>query len=64
MKAQELRDKDVTELQGELKKHIEEGFKLKMQHGSGQLTQHHRIKNNRRMIARIKTILTQKRSVQ
>lgn len=64
MKAQELRQKDEAELQAELKKAAEEGVRLKMQHGSGQLTQHNRLKENRHLIARIKTIMTEKRSSQ
>lgn len=60
MKAHELRQKQVSELNEELKKLVQENFKLKMRHGSGQLAQHHSLKDNRHAIARVKTILHEK----
>lgn len=62
MTAQELRSKDMNELQSELNSLLDEGFKLKMQFGSGQLTKHHLLSQNQRAIARVKTIMTEKRS--
>lgn len=60
MKAQELREKSVEDLNGELIKQLEEQFKLRMQASTGQLNQSHLLKEVRRNIARIKTVLNQK----
>lgn len=60
MKAQELRQKNVAELNDELKNLVQESFKLKMKHGSGQLAQHHSLRENRRSIARVKTLIHEK----
>ena len=60
MKTQELRDKSVEELNGELLTQLESQFKLRMQASTGQLTQTHLLKQARRDIARIKTVLKQK----
>ncbi|NIB44493.1 50S ribosomal protein L29 [Pseudomaricurvus alkylphenolicus] len=60
MKAQELREKSVEELNAELLKQLEEQFKLRMQASTGQLNQTHLLKQTRRDIARIKTVLNQK----
>jgi len=60
MNAQELREKSVEELNAELLKQLEEQFKMRMQASTGQLNQTHLLKQTRRDIARIKTVLTQK----
>ncbi|WP_439135122.1 50S ribosomal protein L29 [Pseudomaricurvus sp.] len=60
MKAQELREKSVEELNAELLKQLEDQFKLRMQASTGQLNQTHLLKQTRREIARIKTVLNQK----
>jgi large subunit ribosomal protein L29 len=60
MKAGELKVKSVDELNGELVSLLREGFNLRMQKATGQLTQTHHIRENRRNVARIKTILRQK----
>lgn len=60
MKGQELREKSVEELNAELLKQLEQQFKLRMQASTGQLNQSHLLKQVRRDIARIKTVLTQK----
>jgi large subunit ribosomal protein L29 len=60
MKAQELRDKSPDDLSAELQKALAEQFKLRVQLATGQLTQLHLLKQTRRQIARIKTVLTQK----
>jgi large subunit ribosomal protein L29 len=60
MKATELREKSVEELNAELLKQLEGQFKLRMQASTGQLNQTHLIKQTRRDIARIKTVLNQK----
>lgn len=60
MKAQELNEKTVEELNAELLKQLEAQFKLRMQKSTGQLNQTHLLKQARRDIARIKTVLAQK----
>ena len=60
MKASELKDKSVEELNTELKGLLREQFNLRMQKGTGQLSQPHRVSQVRRDIARIKTVLNQK----
>jgi large subunit ribosomal protein L29 len=60
MKAQELREKTVEELNSELLAQLQEQFKLRMQASTGQLTQTHLVKQVRRNIARIKTLLAEK----
>ncbi len=60
MNAQELREKTVTEL-NEIETQLrEELFRLRMQHYSGQLQQVSDLRQKRRDIARVKTILTEK----
>jgi large subunit ribosomal protein L29 len=60
MKASELREKSVEELNTELTETLEEQFKLRMQASSGQEVQTHLFKQARRNVARIKTILKEK----
>jgi len=60
MKAQELREKTVEELNGELLSQLQEQFKLRMQASTGQLQQTHLVRQVRRDIARIKTVLAEK----
>jgi large subunit ribosomal protein L29 len=60
MKTQELRDKSVDELNAEVQKALAAQFKLRVQKATGQLTQTHLLKQSRRDIARIKTVLAQK----
>jgi large subunit ribosomal protein L29 len=60
MKAKDLREKSLEELQSTLSQEQEAQFKLRMQQATGQLTQTHEVKKTRRNIARIKTVLTQK----
>ncbi len=60
MKASELRDKSVEELNAELLGLLREQFNLRMQHATGQLNQTHQLKQVRRNIARVKTIITSK----
>ncbi|PID48833.1 MAG: 50S ribosomal protein L29 [Proteobacteria bacterium] len=61
MKATELREKSVDELKAELTENLKEQFKLRMQQGAGQLTRSSEVKRVRKNIARIKTILTEKK---
>ena len=60
MKASELKQKDVEALQQELHGLLREQFNLRMQRGTGQLSQPHRMKVVRRDIARVKTVLNEK----
>ena len=60
MIANELREKSAEELNNELTELLREGFNLRMQHSTGQLGQTSQIKKNRRDIARVRTILTEK----
>ncbi|MCI1900649.1 MAG: 50S ribosomal protein L29 [Enterobacter sp.] len=60
MKANELREKSVEELNAELLNLLREQFNLRMQAASGQLQQTHLQKQVRRNVARVKTLLTQK----
>ncbi|MGD8783543.1 MAG: 50S ribosomal protein L29 [Thioalkalispiraceae bacterium] len=60
MKASEMREKNVDELNKELMALLEEQFKLRMQKGTGQLARPHQMKDVRRNIARVKTILREK----
>jgi large subunit ribosomal protein L29 len=60
MKVSEMKEKSVDELNDELLILKREQFTLRMQKGSGQLEKNHRLKEVRRDVARVKTILTQK----
>ncbi|GAA5111633.1 LSU ribosomal protein L29P [Orbus hercynius] len=60
MKAKELREKSVEELNTELLNLLREQFNLRMQLAGGQLQQTHLVKQVRRDIARVKTLLTEK----
>jgi large subunit ribosomal protein L29 len=60
MKAKDLREKSVEELQATLGEEQEAQFKLRMQQATGQLTETHKVKDTRRNIARLKTVITQK----
>ena len=60
MKASELKSKSVEELNAELLGLLREQFNMRMQAATGQLAQTHLMKQVRRNIARVKTILTEK----
>jgi len=60
MKAKDLREKTSEELQAALTDEQQAQFKLRMQQATGQLGETHQVKQTRRNIARIKTVLTQK----
>ena len=57
MKASDLRAKNADELQAEILRLQKEHFALRMQRASGQLGQSHLLKEVRRDIARVKTIM-------
>ena len=60
MKATELKEKSVEELNAELINLLREQFNLRMQHSTGQLEKTDQLRTVRRNIARVKTILTEK----
>ncbi len=60
MKASELREKSVDELQSQLQDLYKDQFNTRMQLGAGQLAQVHLVGELRRDIARVKTIITEK----
>jgi len=61
MKAKELRIKDDATLQNELVQMLRERFNFRMQQGTKQLKTSHRLKEVNRDIARIKTILNERK---
>jgi large subunit ribosomal protein L29 len=62
MNVNEMKGKTVVELNDELKGLLQEQFNLRMQKGTGQMTNVNELRRVRRDIARIKTIMTQKSS--
>ena len=62
MNASELKDKTLSDLRGELEELLKEQFNLRMEHGTGQLTQTHKLRTVRRDIARVRTIIGQKQA--
>ena len=60
MKANELKEKSIEELNTELLNLLREQFNLRMQLNTGQLETPHQVKLVRRDIARVKTVLNQK----
>jgi large subunit ribosomal protein L29 len=60
MNASELREKSVDELNTELLELRKEQFNLRMQKATGQSSESHTLKNVRRDIARVKTVIKQK----
>ena len=62
MNAAELRDKQTEELFEELLKLRKEQFGLRMQDASGQLGQYHLLKQVKKDIARVKTVIVEKQS--
>lgn len=59
MKASDLRKKTAAQLNEELLGLYREQFNLRMQKGTGQLSQSSQIRNVRRDIARVKTLLNE-----
>lgn len=60
MNTKELREKSTDELNAHMLDLLKEQFNLRMQKGSGQLAKNHLVKQTRRSIARVKTILNEK----
>lgn len=61
MKALALREQSAEALQAQLLELLREQFNLRMQKASGQMKQLNRLREARRDVARIKTVLTQKK---
>lgn len=59
MKANEIRGKSEQELKDMLVDLRKAQFELRMQLGTGQLTEPHKLRQVRRDIARVKTVLNQ-----
>jgi large subunit ribosomal protein L29 len=60
MKAREMRDLSVDELQSKEKELLEEEFNLRFKHATGQLEKTDRLRKLRKDVARVKTILREK----
>jgi large subunit ribosomal protein L29 len=60
MKATELRDKSIEELQQSLVALLKDQFSYRMQQSTGQLTQSHLLKAVAKDIARVRTVQTEK----
>jgi len=61
MKATELRTKDVAALEKEVSELLKAHFGLRMQRATQQLANNSQLGKTRRDIARVKTILTEKK---
>jgi large subunit ribosomal protein L29 len=61
MNANELREQSQAELRETLNELLKEQFNLRMQRGTGQLARPHLMKDVRRNIARVKTVMNAKR---
>ena len=61
MKASELREKSATDLEASLLELRKEQFNLRMQRGTGQFSRPHLMKDVRLNIARVRTVMNQKR---
>ena len=64
MNAQELRDKSVEELQDDLVGLYKDQFNYRRQNSAGQLGQVHLISSIRKDIARVKTIIDEKKNLE
>jgi large subunit ribosomal protein L29 len=62
MKASELREKSPEQLSSNLEELLKEQFNLRMQQGTGQLSRPSRVKEVRKEIARIKTVMNELKS--
>ena len=60
-KTSELRGKDVAALEKEVSELLKAHFGLRMQKATQQLTNHTQLGNTRREIARVKTIIAEKK---
>ena len=62
LKATELREKSVEQLNEQLLDLLRDQFNLRMQKATGQLTQSHLLSQVKRDIARVKTVLKQQKA--
>lgn len=62
MKAKEIRSMTVSEIENKIAESRDKLFKQKVQKALGQAENPHRLKHTRRDIARLTTILAEKRS--
>ena len=60
MKIKEIRDLSIDELQQKDREFVEELFKLRLRHASGQLDSPATLGDIRRDIARVRTVLVEK----
>ena len=60
MKARELRELSVDQLEAKEKEFREEEFKLRFRHATGQLEKTSRIRQIKKDIARVKTVIREK----
>ncbi len=61
MKTSELRAKDIAALEKEVSDLLKAHFGLRMQKATQQLTNHSQLGNTKRDIARVKTIIAEKK---
>jgi len=64
MKFEELKAKTIAELQQELHSLLREKFSLKIKKGLGEAPPSHNFKEIRRNIARVETVINEKRRAQ
>ena len=64
MDAKQLRAKSDEELEKELLELAREAFNLRMQQGTGQLSRPNQVREVRRNIARVKTVMNERRSAE
>jgi len=60
MNVNDMKSKTVAELRDELNGLLQQQFSLRMQKGMGQMTNIHELRQVRRDIARVKTVMTEK----
>jgi large subunit ribosomal protein L29 len=61
MNVHEIRELSVDELKGKVKDLQDQVFRLRIQKAMGQLDASHKVRQLRRELARVKTVLTEKR---
>jgi len=61
MKVHEIRELNVDELNGKVKDLQDQVFRLRIQKAMGQLDAPHKMRDVRRELARVKTVLREKR---
>jgi len=61
MKSSDIRTMSISEVERKISESVEALFNLRLQHSIGQLEDTSKIKQNKKNIARLKTILTEMR---